>query len=36
LSSCRRIIRAHYGRIWVTSSPNEGSRFHFILPIFRA
>lgn len=36
LSSCRRIIRAHYGRIWVTSSPNEGSSFHVVLPIFRA
>ncbi|MEO0800872.1 MAG: histidine kinase [Cyanobacteria bacterium J06642_2] len=35
LSSCRRIIRAHYGRIWVMSSSNEGSSFHFTLPIFR-
>ncbi|MEO0854548.1 MAG: ATP-binding protein, partial [Cyanobacteria bacterium J06648_11] len=36
LSSCRRIIRAHYGRIWVTSSQNGGSSFHVMLPIFRA
>lgn len=35
LSSCRRIIRAHYGRIWVMSSSDEGSSFHFTLPIFR-
>ena len=35
LSLCRRIIRSHYGRIWVDSSPGEGSSFHFTLPVFR-
>ncbi len=34
LSLCRRIIRAHYGRIWVDSSPNQGSCFHFTLPVY--
>ncbi len=35
LSLCRRIIRAHYGQIWVDSSPGEGSSFHFTLPAYR-
>jgi two-component system clock-associated histidine kinase SasA len=35
LSLCQRIIRAHYGQIWVDSSPNRGSCFHFTLPVFR-
>lgn len=35
LSLCQRIIRAHYGRIWVDSVPNQGSCFHFTLPVFR-
>ncbi|MGK7911567.1 MAG: histidine kinase [Synechococcus sp.] len=35
LSLCRRIIRAHYGRIWVDSRPGEGSSFHFTLPIYQ-
>lgn len=33
LSLCRKIIRAHYGQIWVDSVPNEGSCFHFTLPV---
>jgi two-component system, OmpR family, clock-associated histidine kinase SasA len=33
LASCRRIIRAHYGQIWVDSSPNQGSCFNFTLPV---
>ena len=33
---CRRIIRAHYGRIWVDSTNDEGSCFHFTLPVFQA
>ncbi|MEM8603819.1 MAG: histidine kinase [Cyanobacteria bacterium P01_H01_bin.121] len=36
LSVCRRIIQAHYGRIWVDSVPNQGSCFHFTLPVYRA
>jgi two-component system, OmpR family, clock-associated histidine kinase SasA len=35
LSLCQRIIRAHYGQIWVDSSPNQGSCFHFTLPVIR-
>jgi two-component system clock-associated histidine kinase SasA len=35
LSLCQRIIRAHYGRIWVDSSTNQGSCFHFTLPVFQ-
>jgi two-component system clock-associated histidine kinase SasA len=36
LALCRRIIRAHYGQIWVESSPGEGSQFLFTLPVFRS
>jgi two-component system clock-associated histidine kinase SasA len=35
LALCRKIIRAHYGQIWVDSSPNQGSCFHFTLPVHR-
>lgn len=35
LALCRRIIRAHYGQIWVDSTPNEGSCFNFTLPVYR-
>lgn len=31
LWSCRRIIEAHGGRIWVESQPGEGARFYFTL-----
>ena len=31
---CQRIIRAHYGQIWVDSTPNSGSCFHFTLPVY--
>jgi two-component system clock-associated histidine kinase SasA len=36
LALCQRIIRAHYGQIWVDSVPSEGSAFYFTLPVFRA
>ncbi|MBE7380062.1 MAG: histidine kinase [Leptolyngbya sp. SIO1E4] len=36
LALCRRIIRAHYGQIWVESLPGEGSQFFFTLPVYRA
>ena len=36
LALCRRIIRAHYGQIWVESAPGEGSQFFFTLPVFRS
>lgn len=35
LAFCRRIARAHYSRIWVDSAPNQGSTFHFTLPVYR-
>ena len=35
LSLCQRIVRAHYGRIWVDSCPGQGSCFHFTLPVYR-
>lgn len=35
LSLCQRIVRAHYGRIWVDSVPLGGGCFHFTLPIYR-
>lgn len=35
LSLCRRILRAHYGQIWVESTPGKGSSFHFTLPVYR-
>lgn len=36
LALCRRIVHAHYGQIWVDSTPNKGSYFHFTLPIYRS
>lgn len=36
LSLCQRIIRAHYGSIWVDSTEHQGSCFHFTLPVFRS
>ncbi len=35
LSLCRKIVRAHYGQIWVNSSPGNGSCFNFTLPVYR-
>lgn len=35
LSLCQRVIRAHYGQIWVDSVANQGSCFHFTLPVYR-
>ena len=36
LALCRRIIRAHYGQIWVESTIGEGSQFFFTLPVYRS
>lgn len=36
LALCQRIISAHYGQIWVDSTPNEGSCFKFTLPVYRS
>lgn len=35
LALCQRIVRAHYGQIWVDSKPDTGSCFHFTLPVYR-
>ncbi len=35
LSLCQRIVRAHYGQIWVDSKADGGSCFHFTLPVGR-
>lgn len=35
LALCLRIVRAHYGQIWVDSAPTEGSTFHFTLPVYK-
>ncbi len=35
LSLCQKIVHAHYGRIWVDTSPKGGCCFHFTLPIYR-
>ena len=35
LASCHKIVRAHYGQIWVNSSLGRGSCFNFTLPVYR-
>ena len=35
LALCRKVINSHYGQIWVDSKPNQGSCFHFTLPVYR-
>lgn len=36
LALCQKVIRRHYGHIWVDSVPNHGSCFHFTLPVYRS
>jgi two-component system, OmpR family, clock-associated histidine kinase SasA len=35
LALCKRVVRAHYGQIWADSVLNQGSCFHFTLPVYR-
>lgn len=35
LALCHKIVRAHYGQIWVNSSLGNGSCFNFTLPVYR-
>ena len=35
LALCKRIVGTHYGEIWVDSAADQGSCFHFTLPVYR-
>jgi two-component system, OmpR family, clock-associated histidine kinase SasA len=35
LGLCQRIVRAHYGQLWVESQMGKGSAFHFTLLVYQ-
>jgi two-component system clock-associated histidine kinase SasA len=35
LALCRKVINSHYGQIWVDNNADQGSSFHFTLPVYR-
>lgn len=36
LALCQKVVNSHYGQIWVDSTIDKGSCFHFTLPVFNS
>lgn len=34
LSTCMKIVRQHWGEMWIDSAPSEGTTIHFTLPAY--